>query len=222
MKVKECMQCTYLSTCHHIPASHDNGYAVLLHWSRLLVSGLGYILHKDGSEACPSEGLDGAWNVVAGGGHWNVVILGKVDATGDARGVELSRVAVSLGHVHLLGLALLVGESVGALLIGAVLAHVALLATLAAAHWLWTVGNLMAFFPAPPALGWLWTVGSLVTFLSAVVALVWLGTVVPDMALSKQNGGTCQCNVEESDELTGFLHFLQSSGSGQSELLWPS
>ena len=88
----------------------------------------------------------------------------------------------------------------------------ALLATLAAAHWLWTVGNLMAFFPAPPAFGWLWTVGSLVTFLSAVVALVWLGTVVPDMALSKQNGGTCQCNVEESDELTGFLHFLQSSG----------
>merc|ERR1719500_1705251 len=163
---------TSLSTCHHVPASHDNGYAVLLHWSRLLVSRFGYILHKDGSEACPSEGLDGAWNVVAGGGHWNLIILGKVDAAGDARGVELSRVAVSLGHVHLLGLALLVGEGVGALL-----AHVTLLATLAAAHWLWTVGNLMAFFPAPPALGWLRAVGPDVAWLPALSAELWFGTV---------------------------------------------
>merc|ERR1719347_2033836 len=68
---------TSLSTCHHVPASHDNGDAILLHWSRLLASRLGHILHQDRSQASPSEALDGTRNIVASGGHWDVIILGK-------------------------------------------------------------------------------------------------------------------------------------------------
>ena len=117
---------------------------------------------------------------------WDGIVLGKVYVTGDTRRVEFGGVAISLGHIHLLGLPLLIGEGVGALLVGAILPHVTLLATLAAAHWFRTVGNLVTFFPAPPALGWFRTVGSLMPLLSAVVALVWLGAVVPDMTL----GGT--------------------------------
>ena len=63
------------------------------------------------------------------------------------------------------------GEGVEALLVGAVLAHVTFLTTLAIAHWFRAVGDLMAFLPyAPPALGWFGEINSLVTFLSAVTA----------------------------------------------------
>ena len=183
---------SHLSTRHHVSASQDNRDAILLHRSRLLVPRFGHILHQDGSQACPSEGLDGAWDVIAGGGHLDVIILVKVDATGDARGVELGSVAVSLGHVHLLRFTFFIGESVGALVIGAIPTHVTLFATLATAHWLRTVCNLVAFFPASPALGRLRAVGSLVTFLPAVEAFVRLGTVVPHMALDKSHVSVAQ------------------------------
>ena len=77
-----------------------------------------------------------------------------------------------------------------------------LFATLAAAHWLRTVCNLVAFFPTPPTLGRLRAVGSLMSLLPAVVALVWLGAVVPDMTLSgtvlfrerQKSPQVCNCN----------------------------
>ena len=76
-----------------------------------------------------------------------------------------------------------------------------LLATLAAAHWLRTVGNFVAFFPASPALGWLWAVSSLVTLLPAVVALVRLGTVIPDVALGTQQLGNVRCRRKHQSKI---------------------
>ena len=57
------------------------------------------------------------------------------------------------------------------------------LATLATAHWLRAVGDLVALLPASPALGRLRAVSSLVALFSTVIALVRLGAVIPDMAL---------------------------------------
>merc|ERR1719474_591620 len=182
---EECCSLPRASLCtrHHIPACHDDGNAILLNRSWLLVSGLGHVLHEDWAKSCSSEALDGARLVVSSYRNRDGVVLVEVDAAGDARRIELAGVAVSLGDVHLLGLALLVGVGVRLLLVRAISTHVTLFSTLATFHGFRTLVHLVTFLLAPSALLRLRAVCSGVTLLATVVAPVRLRAVVLHMAL---------------------------------------
>merc|ERR1719320_1191670 len=172
-----------LCTRHHIPACHDNGNAILLNRSRLLVPGLGHVLHEDWAKSCSSEALDGARLVVTSYGDRDGVVLVEVDAAGDAGRIELAGVAVSLGDVHLLGLALLVGVGVRLLLVRAVSTHVTFFSTLATFHRLRTFVHLVTFLLTPSAHLGLRAVCGGVALLATVVTPVRLRAVVLHMAL---------------------------------------
>merc|ERR1719341_1380890 len=149
-----------LSTGHHVPGSHDNGDAILLHRGWFLVARLCDILNQDRSKACSCEALDSAGLVVASHRHWDGIVLVKVDAAGDSSRVEVTSIAISLGHIHLLGLTLVIGVGVGLLLVGAIPAHVAFFPTLATFHGLRALVHLVSLLLAPPALLRLWAVRS--------------------------------------------------------------
>ena len=77
-------------------------------------------------------------------------------------------------------------------------------------------------FSALPALLRLRAVSGGVTFLAAVEALVGFGTVILHMTLERVSIKVIEVIANGGCSHTSFLHFLHTSGSGQSELLWPS
>ena len=58
--------------------------------------------------------------------------------------------------------------------------------------------------------------------MAAVEALVRFGTVILYMTLERASIKVIVVFANRECSHTSFLHFLHTSGSGQSELLWPS
>merc|ERR1719391_723258 len=152
----------------------DDGDGVLLYRSWHLIPGLLNVLQHGWVESRGGEGLDRRRGVLSSDLHGDIPVLVEVDSSGNPQLEEIFSVLSVLRDVDLLGVPFGVLVGPGLELIGAVSAHVTLLSTPVAPHWLRTVRHLVTFLLAPPADLWLRTLGGHVTLLSAVATLGWL------------------------------------------------